>query len=78
VLTFLRLDSVWDKIAYLEGPGVNPVGVISPERLLVPCRPHDGDVPQFFEQVNCVLSCLLCLDWLTGLDPREPILQFRG
>jgi hypothetical protein len=44
VLTFLCLDSAQDQIAYLEGQGVNPPGVISLERLLVPCRSCDGNV----------------------------------
>jgi hypothetical protein len=63
------------QVTYLEGPGVNPSGVVSLERLLVPCRSCDGDVPRLFEQVNDVLSCLFYLGWLIGLDSRGPVLQ---
>jgi hypothetical protein len=34
--TFLRLDSAYNQITYMEDPRVNPPGVISTERLLLP------------------------------------------
>jgi hypothetical protein len=34
-----------DQVAYLEGLGVNPSGVISSEHLLVLGRSSDDDVP---------------------------------
>jgi hypothetical protein len=53
---------------------VNPPGVVTIEHVVVPDLPHDGDVPQFLEQVEGVLPCLLNLDWMVGLDPRRPVL----
>jgi hypothetical protein len=46
--------------------------------LLVPSQPYDRDVPRFFKQINDMLSCLLGLDRLVGLDPGEHVLQFGG
>jgi hypothetical protein len=35
VFALLRLDLVQDQVAILEGPGLNPSGVVSLKRLLV-------------------------------------------
>jgi hypothetical protein len=57
-------------VAYLEGPEVNPPGVVSSECLQVPCQSSDDDVPRFLEQVGGVLPCLLCFIRMIGLDHK--------
>jgi hypothetical protein len=37
VLSLLGLYLSQDQIAYLKGPGINPLRVVTPEGMLVPC-----------------------------------------
>jgi hypothetical protein len=52
--------------------------VIPLNYLLAPSRPCDVDVPSFLKQVDCILSCLLSLDRLIGLDMGDPYFSSVG
>jgi hypothetical protein len=60
VLTFLCLHSVQDKVSYMEGLDVHPLGMVSFKRLLVLVRPCNDDVRRFLEQVDSILGDLYC------------------
>jgi hypothetical protein len=65
------------KVAGLEGPSAYPSTVVIAEVLLVNCRPDEGYVSCFIQQVTGFFQLYLCIFFDIGLDMRRAISHIR-